>query len=256
MTFYNSVPVPVEIEFRANPDGTDTFHGYAAIFDSPSQPLPFIETIAPSAFDRALGRNARRQFVVNHDDRLLISSTDTGRLRLATDTKGLIVESPLGRTSHAADVRALAADGEIAGMSFSFRAFPKGETWSPDATSRRLTSVDLGHVTVLTGLEPAYHATTGLVAIRSLSLATSYSIDEIEEVLDAIRDGAELNDDMRAILRAIADSGDQARAVAEVEMPPEPSGDSGTEAVVETAPATRPNYDQARARLLAKGIAL
>ena len=44
-----------DVEFRAEGD-TLSFTGYAAVFDSPSQPLPFVETIAQGAFSRKIGR--------------------------------------------------------------------------------------------------------------------------------------------------------------------------------------------------------
>ena len=42
-----------QFEIREESDGM-VFEGYAAVFDSPSEPLPFIERIAPGAFIRSL----------------------------------------------------------------------------------------------------------------------------------------------------------------------------------------------------------
>ena len=102
------------VEFRAAKDGGTTFHGYAAVFNSPSKPIfdprensvPFVESITPGAFARTLTSGRRQTFVVDHNDALHISATD-GPLRLAEDSRGLIVESPWPKTDYADNVRAL-----------------------------------------------------------------------------------------------------------------------------------------------------
>jgi HK97 family phage prohead protease len=182
----------LEYEFRANPDGSDTFVGYSAVFNQDSEPLPFIETIDPAAFNRTLTAPSRKQFVVNHDDGKLISSTATGRLRLSADETGLLVESPMGKTSWASDVRQLADDGELWGMSFSFRASKNGEEWSPDYTRRRLTDVELFHTTILTGHEPAYHGTSGRLQVRSLAEQLHASPEDVQALIDALTEGRAL----------------------------------------------------------------
>lgn len=213
---------PLEFEFRANPDGTDTFLGYAAVFDSDSEPLPFIENIAPTAFNRTLAGPGRKQFVVNHDDSQLISSTATERLRLAADTTGLHVESPLGKTSWGADVRTLAEDGELWGMSFTFRASKGGEEWTPDYSRRRLTDVELGHVTVLTGHEPAYHATSGRLQVRSLAEKFGASPEDTEALVEALLEGRTLTEAQVALLARYPTARAEVEPVIESASPAEP----------------------------------
>lgn len=200
--FDRGVGRPLEYEFRANPDGTDTFVGYSAVFNSDSEPLPFIETLDPRAFDNTLASPRHKQFVVNHDDGKLISSTASGRLRLSTDDTGLLVESPMGKTTWASDVRQLADDGELWGMSFSFRATKNGEQWSDNYNRRRLTDVELGHVTVLTGHEPAYHATSGRLQVRSLAEQLNASPDDVQELVDALMEGRVLSPEQARLLAA------------------------------------------------------
>jgi len=53
-------------EMRATGDG-NTFVGYAARFNSDSQPLPFVERIMPGAFRKTLGSKRDVRLFINHD---------------------------------------------------------------------------------------------------------------------------------------------------------------------------------------------
>src|SRR5258708_4889916 len=94
-----SVPVRTDFEMRVNSTGGTDFTGYAAVFDSDSEPMPFVETVAPSAFSRTLGTNNVHTFVLNHDDSMLFASTRTKRLGLIPDTHGLLTKASLPDTS-------------------------------------------------------------------------------------------------------------------------------------------------------------
>ena len=43
-----------DVEARQADDGTMRISGYAAVFNDPSVPLPFVERIAPGAFRKTL----------------------------------------------------------------------------------------------------------------------------------------------------------------------------------------------------------
>lgn len=202
MKFDRALPVMGDIEFRAAGDG-NTFVGYAALFDSPSDArAPFQESIAPGAFKRSLASGGYRAFVLNHDENLPLASTKTGRLRLAEDQRGLRVEADLPHTSYAEDLRNLHLVGETLGMSFTFKAAKNGQVI--DGNSRRLTDVQLGHVTVLTNQEPWYPATAATMQIRSLAKDLSADVDDLETLLDAIHEGRALADDEAALLTRLA----------------------------------------------------
>jgi HK97 family phage prohead protease len=213
MTKYalRSAPVFSDVEFRAEPDGSTTFEGYAAVFESPSKEIfdpressrPFIETIRPGAFARTINNGSRHEFVVDHNDRFLLSATD-GRLRLAEDSRGLITQSPWPRTDYADNVRALHESGQPLGMSFTFAAARNktAQEWDATRTSRRLNEVSLGHVTVLASMVPAYNETTA--SFRALAYRMETEVDELETLLEAIKEGRELTDDEKAALRSLA----------------------------------------------------
>jgi HK97 family phage prohead protease len=127
-------------ELRAEGDG-NTFVGYAAVFNSPSEPLPFIERIAPGAFAKSL--RARKQDIklyVNHNSDMVLASRRSGSLRLSEDSIGLRVEADLPDTSYARDLKDLMQRGIVDKMSFGFQVDKRGDSWNEDGTERTLTS--------------------------------------------------------------------------------------------------------------------
>ena len=217
---HRAAPTFDAVEFRAAKDGGTTFHGYAAVFNSPSKPIfdprensiPFVESITPGAFARTLTSGRRQTFVVDHNDALHISATD-GPLRLAEDSRGLIVESPWPKTDYADNVRALADAGNPLGMSFTFKPTKKGDQWNPARTARQLNDVALGHVTVLASLVPAYNETTA--QFRALAYRMESDVEDLDSLFDALKEGRDLTDDEKTLLRKLAD-------VVEPAIEPEP----------------------------------
>lgn len=199
-----AIPVQVETEFRSTDKGHQ-FIGYAAVFDTDSAPMGsagVIEQVDPAAFRRALADKGRKTFVVDHNDERLLSSTGSGRLRLAADSKGLLTDSDLPDVSYVRDLRELHEQGETSGMSFEFAPHSGGVKWSKDGTQRRLLSVKLFHVTVLTGKTPAYAETAA--EIRSLAEACEADPDAIEILIDllpsALREQRTLEPDQLLLL--------------------------------------------------------
>jgi len=194
-------------ELRAEGDGM-TFSGYAAVFNSPSEPLPFIERIAPGAFSKTL-RDRKRdvRLFVNHDSNLVLASRNSGTLRLSEDERGLRVEADLPDTSAGRDIRELLRTGVVDKMSFGFQVDRRGDSWNADGTERTLTSVRLFEVSVVTGF-PAYEATMATVrSLEKLSERTGIAVGELSEALDLLAEGAELPADKAAVLLdAIAQS--------------------------------------------------
>ena len=197
-------------ELRQEGDG-NTFVGYAAMFNSPSEPLPFIERIAPGAFSKTL-RERRRdiRLYVNHDSNLVLASRRSGTLRLSEDERGLRVEADLPDTSAGRDIRELMRTGVVDKMSFGFQVDRRGDKWSDDGMERILTSVRLFEVSVVTGF-PAYEATMATVrSLEKLSERTGMAVDELSEALDLLAEGAELPADKAdLLLNAIKQSSPQ-----------------------------------------------
>ena len=194
-------------ELRQEGDG-NTFVGYAAVFNSPSEPLPFLERIAPGAFSKSLrSRKQDIRLYVNHDSNLVLASRRSGSLRLSEDERGLRVEADLPDTTAGRDIRELMRTGVVDKMSFGFQVDRRGDMWSEDGRERTLTSLRLFEVSVVTGF-PAYEATMASVrSLEKLSARTGMAVDELSEALDLLADGAELpQDKVDLLLDAIKSS--------------------------------------------------
>ena len=187
-------------ELRQEGDG-NTFVGYAAMFDQPSQPLPFIERIAPGAFSKSL-RNRKRdiRLFVNHDSNMVLASRNSGTLILTEDGRGLRVEATLPDTTAGRDMKELLRTGIVDKMSFGFQVDTRGDKWSDDGMERTLTSVRLFEVSIVTGF-PAYESTMAAVrSLERLSERTGMAVDELSEALDLLAEGATLPADKASLL--------------------------------------------------------
>ena len=187
-------------EMRNEPD-ENTFVGYAAMFDSPSQPLPFVERIERGAFERSL-RERRRdiRLYVNHNSDLVLASKRSGTLRLTEDDRGLRVDADLPDTTYANDLRALMRAGVVDKMSFGFTVPKGGDRWSADGGERTLTKINLHEVSVVTGF-PAYEQTQAAVrSLERLSDRTGLAIGDLTSALDALADGDELDPEKAELL--------------------------------------------------------
>ena len=72
-----------DFELRQGPTGDGmSFTGYAAVFNSDSEPLPFIERIAPGAFKKSLKSRNTIKMYMNHDSSMLLASTRSKTLQI------------------------------------------------------------------------------------------------------------------------------------------------------------------------------
>jgi uncharacterized protein len=177
-----------------------TFTGYAAVFDSDSQPLPFTERIAPGAFRSTLRSRNRVMLLANHNPEKPLASTRSGTLRLAEDDRGLRAEATLPNTTTGRDVAELLRTGVLENMSIGFTTVR--DAW--DGNEKRvLHEVALHEVSIVTWA--AYEATTA--AIRSVDVladATGEDAAALSDLLDAVATGT-LNADQKRLLMQVAD---------------------------------------------------
>jgi HK97 family phage prohead protease len=162
--------------------------GYAAVFNEPSVPLPFIEKIAPGAFRKTLSETPDVRLLVNHEG-LPMARTKNGTMRLYEDEKGLYFEAELANTQEARDLYTLVSRGDVDQMSFAFRVIR--QKWNDDRTERSLTEVSLadGDVSIVT--YPAYPATS--VEAR----------EAIKRAIAQIKEGREVSGDSLLVLESI-----------------------------------------------------
>jgi uncharacterized protein len=180
-----------------------SFTGYAAVFNSPSEPLPFTETIAPGAFSRTLGSRNNIRMLVNHNPEKPLASTRSKTLRLSEDSTGLLVDADLPQdVTYARDLSALLRAKVVDSMSFGFTVPRGGDSWSEDGSQRTLNAVRLHEVSVVTF--PAYPATTAQVrAVDALADKTGEDASALNDALDALERGSTLTEDQAGLLSAV-----------------------------------------------------
>jgi hypothetical protein len=190
-----------DFEVRQGPAGDGmSFSGYAAVFNSDSEPLPFIERIMPGAFRKSLKSRNNIRMYLNHDSSMLLATSRAKTLRLMEDERGLKVEADLPDTTIGRDLSTLIKRGDVDSMSFGFSVPPKGDSWSDDGSVRELKEVRLYEVSVVTGF-PAYQATSA--SVRSLDMLaerTAADADKLADAITVLEAGSELNDEQASLL--------------------------------------------------------
>jgi HK97 family phage prohead protease len=196
---------PAQFEVRETEEGM-TFTGYAAVFNSDSQPLPFIERIAPGAFRGSLRNRNDIKLLWNHDTASVLGSSRAGTLRLTEDDRGLFVEAMLPNTSVGRDARELISRGDVDAMSFGFTVARGGDEWSSDGSTRTLTKINLHEVSIVAF--PAYTATAGSTAVRGLDKVAKRAEVDADALADAllkIENGEDITSDDRDLITTVLD---------------------------------------------------
>lgn len=134
--------------------------GYVAVFNAETRIGGFRERIAPGAFSKSLESGRDILALADHDTRAVLGRTSSGTLALHEDSHGLAFTLTLPDTQSGRDMAALAARGDLGGMSFGFIAVD--EEWRNDL--RELREVDLREISVVQAI-PAYSQTS--VSLRN-----------------------------------------------------------------------------------------
>jgi len=179
------IKTDVDFELRVTTTESDgmRFTGYAAVFNSDSEPLPFIERIMPGAFQRSLKARNEVKLFKNHNMDEVLASTRSKTLRLSEDSKGLLAEATLPDTTAGRDLAVLMKRGDVHAMSFGFSVPARGDSWSDDGMTRQLKEIRLHEVSIVTGF-PAYEATTA--SVRSLDILASRTNVDADALADAL----------------------------------------------------------------------
>ena len=196
---------PAQFEVRETEEGM-TFSGYAAVFNSDSQPLPFTERIAPGAFRGSLRNRNDIKLLWNHDTASVLGSSRAGTLKLTEDDRGLFVEAMLPNTSVGRDARELISRGDVDAMSFGFTVARGGDEWSSDGSTRTLTKINLHEVSIVAF--PAYTATAGSTAVRGLDKVAKRAEVDADALADAllkIENGEDITSDDRNLISTVLD---------------------------------------------------
>lgn len=175
--------LPGVVEFRASDKGIGKLTGYAAVFGKLSQNLGgFVEQVASGAFNKTLKDGAPVFARFNHENNLLLGTTESGTLTLSADKHGLRYEVELPDTSAGRDVKALAARGDLRYSSFAFQTMEDDWDLTPDGfplrTLKVVRLIDVAPVT-----DPAYRDTT--TGMRSLAGHLRLKFEDVREAAAA-----------------------------------------------------------------------
>jgi HK97 family phage prohead protease len=146
------------LELRALDDSEDgwTVRGYAAVFDSPSEPLPWTEYVKRGAFKKTIKDRADVRLLIDHTG-VPLARTKSGTLTLREDDKGLFMEARLDPNNpDAVKMRSALMRGDVSQMSFAFETVK--DSWNKERTVRELREVRLHDVSIVT--YPAYEETS------------------------------------------------------------------------------------------------
>jgi len=150
------------MELRAMAEG-NTLVGYAAVWDSPSEPLPWTEFVRRGAFTKTIKDGADVRLLIDHEG-VPLARSKSGTLTMEEDDFGLRIEAMLDETNpDAAKVMSALRRGDVSQMSFAFQTVK--DSWSTDKRTRELKEVRLYDVSVVT--YPAYEETVAELRSRN-----------------------------------------------------------------------------------------
>ena len=160
------------LEMREAGDGNQLV-GYAAVFDSPSEPMPFTEYVKRGAFTKTIKDGADVRLLIDHEG-VPLARTKSGTLTLTEDDRGLRVVADLDPANpDAARVMSAMRRGDLSQMSFAFRTIK--DAWSDDRSVRELREVQLFDVSVVTF--PAYEQTMAELRNAEMSVTMTSTTD-------------------------------------------------------------------------------
>lgn len=201
---HRTSPTTFDVTFEGEASSDKmSFRGYAAVFDSPSQPLPFTEYIRQGAFKRSLKSRNEVKMFMNHNMDHVLASTRSGTLKLTEDSQGLLAEAKLPDTTIGRDLSVLMQRGDVSKMSFGFSVPPNGDRWSSDGMTRELHDIRIHEVSIVTGF-PAYEGTSANVrTIDILATRTAVDADSLADALLKLEEGQTLSDTQADILTEV-----------------------------------------------------
>ena len=156
-----------QMEIETREDGSQSLVGYAAVFNSNSVDMgwvdTFTESIVPGAFTRTLQQNTDVRALLDHQTGMIIARTKNGTLSLEQDAVGLKVRMTPVPTDDGKKAIEWVRSGLVDAMSFGFETV--SDKWSirSGKQHRELLDVNLFEVSLVAF--PAYPATS--IGVRS-----------------------------------------------------------------------------------------
>jgi hypothetical protein len=194
-------------EIRVTPasdgdEGPRQIEWYAAVFDSVTDVGGmFRERLSRRVFSKTLADGADVRGLLNHDSNFVLGRNKSGTLSLKVDLVGLHATVTPPDTQWARDLIVSIERRDISGGSFGFQVIK--DAWTTDADGvmlRTIHEAKLFDVAVVT--YPAYEATEGSVALRSVFAGTGIDLDDLALPLLHARAGAPVTAEQRGKLSA------------------------------------------------------
>ncbi|MGW2261444.1 HK97 family phage prohead protease [Streptomyces sp. NPDC001780] len=164
------------VEVREDGDQKRTIGGYAAKFNKLSRNLGgFVERIDPAFFAKSEGDGWPEVMArYNHDDNMLLGTSDAGTLRLLVDGTGLDYSADV--PSARADVYELVQRGDVRRSSFAWYTFE--DDWAMTDQGFPLRTLLSGQLVDVAPVNtPAYPDTS--TGLRSLAERAGASLEEV-----------------------------------------------------------------------------
>lgn len=149
----------MQIEIRA--DGAH-LSGYVNVTEKKSRPVitphgKVVEEIEPRAFEKALERAGNVPMTKDHDPNIVLAETRAGNLNLYEDSIGLHYDAVITDEQTVIEAKA----GKIKGLSFGMRnVVDSVEERADNIPLRRISALDLDHITLVVSKTPVYSATS------------------------------------------------------------------------------------------------
>lgn len=173
-----------EMTIEQRDDGTSSLVGYAAVFNSPSVEMGWIDTftesIVPGAFSRSLKDNTDVRALLDHQTGMIIARTKNGTLTLEEDSVGLKVRMTPVPTEDGKKAVEWVRSGLVDAMSFGFEAI--SDKWGVRAGKQHRELLDVNLYEVSLVAFPAYPATS--IGVRSAQSVWSAHLTEQKSNLD------------------------------------------------------------------------
>jgi hypothetical protein len=167
--------------------------GYAVVFNSPSEDLGFIETIAPEALDEAVLANSDVMALLDHDSNKVLARSNKGQgnLKLSIEEKGLYFEFDALNDFNGQSALEQIRSGIINRCSFAFTIAEGGDSWEynqeNDTYYRVIRKIDKLYDISLV-YTPAYSDTHVEAAQRSLYAFKASLTPSIEKTIQEVKE--------------------------------------------------------------------
>ncbi len=152
-------------EIRADQEGEEdeavtVISGYAAVYNEPSDELPFVEIFKPGVFKRSIEEDDV-VILFNHNSDLPLGRKSAGTLTLEEDERGLKFKNTPPDTQVGRDLPILVRRGDVQGASIAFRVFEGGDDWDmlEDGVTLKRTITEAKLYDVSPATFPAYKQT-------------------------------------------------------------------------------------------------